>query len=82
MPDQRNGFAEFLLPNCRALRVEFGKSITSLAKAADVSRDTIARKIERGAPVTEPIANAVFNALNAFAGNSLDRKKQIVRLKN
>lgn len=77
-PHQDHGTAHFLLPNCRTLRVGAGKTITDLAKASDVSRDTIA-KIEKHHPVTEPIVHAIFNALNEWHNNTLYRSKEIAR---
>jgi hypothetical protein len=63
--------ARYCLPNCRKLRV------VQLAIDSELSRDTIL-KIEKQRPVTEPTANAVFNALNRWHKNVLDREKEIV----
>jgi DNA-binding XRE family transcriptional regulator len=73
---EHNGTAQFLLPNCKTLRISAGKKINDLVKASDVSRDTI-RKIEKHHPVTEPIVHAVFNALNEWHKNRLDENREI-----
>ena len=70
--------ARYFVPNCQALRVRKGKNIADLARSADVSRDTISKKIEKRQPVTEAVAHAVFNALNDWYGDSLDRAVEIV----
>lgn len=74
----RNGTAHFLLLNCKMLRVGAGKTISDLAKASNISRDTI-RKIEKHLPVTEPIIYGVFNTLNNWHKNNLDNNVEITK---
>jgi DNA-binding XRE family transcriptional regulator len=57
-----NSTATYYLPNCETLRIHRGMTKTALAKAANVSRDTIST-IEKKHPVTAAMANSVYNAL-------------------
>jgi plasmid maintenance system antidote protein VapI len=57
--------------------VQKGKNLADLARAADVSRDTISKRIEKRRPVTAAVAHAVFNALNDWHGGTLDRSVEI-----
>jgi hypothetical protein len=76
--NELNGTAQFLLPNCKMLRVGAGKRVNDLVRASEVSRDTI-RKIGKNQPVTEPVIHAVFNALNEWHRSRLDRGKEITK---
>ncbi len=49
------------------LRIKPRMSQAKLARVSDVSADTL-RKVERGEAVTEPIAVAIFDALNNAIG--------------
>jgi DNA-binding XRE family transcriptional regulator len=57
--------AVFYIPNCRTLRVNKGKQIAELAKAADVNRSTI-EKIEKLIGVTDVFARRIFNVLDEW----------------
>ncbi|MGH8578966.1 MAG: helix-turn-helix domain-containing protein [Gammaproteobacteria bacterium] len=59
-----NSTATYYLPNCEILRIHAGMTKTALAKAANVSRDTIST-IEKKHPVTAAMINLVYNALAA-----------------
>ena len=62
------------------MRVRPRTSQAKLAREADVSPDTL-RKCERGEPITESIAIAIFEALNKLQGGVLlfDKVVQVVR---
>jgi transcriptional regulator with XRE-family HTH domain len=77
--DAGGGRADYLIPRCRTLRESAGWSVARLARAAEVDRNTISKKIERRQGVSAAVANCVFNALNKQHGGRLKAEKEITR---
>ena len=58
------------------MRIKPRMSQAKLARAADVSPDTL-RKVEGGDAVTESIAIAIFDAVNKALGGELFYEKEV-----